>query len=214
MTIKRIALVFIVLVAFSCQDDEKRLEEQQRDAKAKELIFNNINKGWTFATPPLNPKTQSMIANWAELRLFLTELNEKPKSSIGAFQKKAKVLSRKARDLSSNIPPPFNKPQIKARISVLTTKINSINLYINLDAVPDQKVVANVIDANEELGALYRELDEIVRRAEIPKEEGETDMIRMLDTTRAIPNTPPPPMSPMEQIRLNQQREVHKQIVK
>ncbi|HOZ74226.1 MAG TPA: hypothetical protein PLS51_03910 [Flavobacterium sp.] len=204
MIINRILLVFAALLVMACQNDDKRLEEQARDAKAKELIFSNINKGWNFATPALMPKTQAMVGNWTELRLFLTELNEKPQSSIGAFQKKAKALSKKAKDLTNNIPAPFNKPQIKARIAVLTTKINSINLYINLDGIPDQKVIANVVDANEELAALYREFDETVRKSEIPKEEGEADMIRMLDTARAIPNTPPPTtISPMQQMQKN-----------
>lgn len=190
--------VLLLAVAFliSCQDEEAQRQAALKDAQKKELIFSNINKGWNFATPNLNPKTQSMVANWSELRLFLTELNQKPKSSIGEFRKKAKVLSTKAKELNNNIPYQFNKPEVKSRIAVLTTKINSINLFINLQEIPDQKVVALVKDANEELTALYRQMDEIVRKSEIPKEQGESDMIRMLDTTRAIPNTPPPPTQP------------------
>jgi len=192
MMMQRLTFFLAVLLVFSCQDDDKRLEEQRRDAKAKELIFNNINNGWTFSTPALNPAAQTVATNWTELRVFMTELNEKPQSSIGAFQKKAKTLSQKAIDLNNNIPVKFNKPEIKSRISVLTTKINSINLYINLQNIPDQKVIANISDANVQLNALYREMDEIMRKSIIPKEEGETDMIRMLDTARAIPT----PMQP------------------
>lgn len=192
MIIKRFAFFLAAFVLFSCQNDEKRLQEQQRDAALKERIFKNIENGWNFSTPPLNPTTQSQVSQWAELRMFQTELNDKPKITIGAFQKKARTLSKKALELVKNIPPKFNKPEVKSRIMVLTTKFNSINLYINLDAIPDQKVVANVADANIEMRALYRELDEIVRKSEIPKEEGEADMIRMLDTARAIPNKPTP----------------------
>jgi hypothetical protein len=36
------------------------------------------------------------------------------------------------------------------------------------------------------------QFDEIKRKSEIKMEEGESDMIRMLDTTRAIPNNPEP----------------------
>ena len=49
--------------------------------------------------------------------------------------------------------------------------------------------------ANIELSAFYRQMDEILRKSEIPKEQGESDMIRMLDTARAIPNTPKMPTS-------------------
>lgn len=179
-----------MIALVSCQDEEAQRQAALKDAKKKEQIFSNINDGWNFTTPSLSPKTQSMVANWAELRLFLNELTQKPKSSIGEFRKKAKVLSTKAKELGNNIPYQFNKPEVKSRIAVLTTKINSINLFINLHEIPDQKVVALVNDANDELRALYRQMDEIVRKTEIPKEQGESDMIRMLDTARAIPSTP------------------------
>jgi hypothetical protein len=79
---------------------------------------------------------------------------------------------------------------------VLVTKVNSVNLFINLQDIPDEKVVAIISDINVELASLYGQLDEIVRKSDIPKEQGEADMIRMLDTARAIPttknNTSPP----------------------
>jgi hypothetical protein len=190
MKSKIYGLLLMTLALVSCQDEEAQRQAALKDAKKKEQIFANINKGWNFTMPGLNPKTQGMVANWGELRLFLNELTQKPKSSIGEFRKKAKVLSTKARELNNNIPHNFNKPEIKSRIAVLATKINSINLFINLHDIPDQKVVTLVRDANQELHALYREMDEIVRKTEIPKEQGEADMIRMLDTARAIPTTP------------------------
>lgn len=49
-------------------------------------------------------------------------------------------------------------------------------------------MVSLITDVNIELKALYLQLDEIVRKSEIPTEEGETEMKQMLDTTRAIPS--------------------------
>ena len=90
--------------------------------------------------------------------------------------------------MNANIPLTFNKPEVKSRIAVLVTKINAINLFINLDDIPAQKIVSLVADVNEEMLSLTRQMDEIIRKNAIPKEEGESDMIRMLDTARAIPN--------------------------
>lgn len=181
--------LFLFFFLISCNDNaEKREAENLKDAKKKELIFETINKGWNFSIPSITPSSQEVINNWNEWRLFLNEIELKPKSSIGAFQKKSKALSKRVMDLNMNIPPTFNKPEIRSRISVLVTKINSINLFINLDDIPDQKVVALVSEVNIELISLTRQMDEIIRKNAIPKEEGESDMIRMLDTTRAIPN--------------------------
>ena len=182
-------LFLLLLLMLSCQDNkEQRLIETAKDAKKQEIIYDNINKGWNFNAKPINPASEGLVNMWKEWRLFLNELNRKPKSTIGAFQKKAKELSKKAADLNNNIPMAYNKPEVKSRISVLISKINSLNLFINLDEIPDQKVVALVTEINIQMISLQSQLDEIVRKNTIPKEEGESDLIQMLDTSRAIPN--------------------------
>ena len=176
---------------YSCADDtEKRAAENARDQKKKDAVFSNISNAWTFNTQPINPASQALTSGWPEWRILLDELSQKPKSTIGAFRKKAKTLSLKVKDMTGTVPAEYNKPQIKARIAVLQTKINSLNLYVNLGDVPDKKVIALIADINTELAALQRQIDEIVRKKQIPKEQGESDMIKMLDTSRAIPNVP------------------------
>lgn len=188
MKLQNTVLLMALLLLFSCQDNkEQRLIENAKDTKKKETIFNNINKGWNFNTNSINPASQGLVAMWPEWRGFLLELNSKPKSTIGAFQKKAKALSKKVAELNNNIPIAYNKPEIKSRIAVLISKINSLNLYINLDEIPDNKVVALVLEINVQLLSLQNQLDEIVRKSTIPIEEGESDLIQMLDTSRAIP---------------------------
>jgi hypothetical protein len=189
MKLQITVLLMAFLLLFSCQDNkEQRLIENAKDAKKKETIFNNINKGWNFNANPINPPSQGLVAMWPEWRIFFLELKNKPKSTIGAFQKKAKELSKKVAELNNNIPMAYNKPEVKSRIAVLISKINSLNLFINLDEIPDQKVVALVTEINIQLISLQSQLDEIVRKSTIPKEEGESDLIQMLDTSRAIPN--------------------------
>lgn len=189
MNYKFFIYFFLIFALNSCQDEGvKRRAEYEKEVKKQEVIFNNISKAWNFSYPALNPQTQVDIKNWNEWRLLQDDLSEKPKSSIGAFQKKAKILSKRAKDLNSSIPQKFNNPEIKSRIAVLSIKINSINLYINLDQIPDEKVIALIKDVNIEINSLCQQLDEIERKNEIPLEEGESEMIKMLDTTRAIPS--------------------------
>jgi hypothetical protein len=187
---KQPLLILLALMTLaSCNDDaERRIIENARDQKKKEAVFSKINQAWNFRTSPANPAAASLAVKWAEYRIFLGELSQKPQSTIGAFRKKAKTLSLKAKDLNNHIPIQFDKPEIRSRIAVLTTKINSLNLYINLNDIPDQDVIALISDINTELTSLQIQMGEIVRKSQIPKEEGEADMIRMLDTARAIPN--------------------------
>lgn len=186
---QNILYIFILtFFALSCQDNSnERLADQKKAAQKKEIIFENISKGWVFTNPQLSSNVQSKINTWMEWRTFVTEINQKPKSSIGAFQKKAAILSKKVVDLNLSIPLEFNKPQVRSRITVLTTKIKALDLFIHLQQIPDKKVIQFIQETNIEITSLTLQFEEIVRRSQIQKEEGEPDFIKMKDTTRAIP---------------------------
>ena len=189
MPFKSFYFLLILLLLVSCQNNNKELiVEQQKEAQKREVVFSTIERGWVFDISPIEAATQAKINNWVEWRNFLTEINQKPKSTIGAFQKKEAVLSKKAMDLQMNIPFEFDNQQIKSRISVIITKVKSLDLYIHLRQIPEQKVIKLVNELNTEIDYFQLQMEEIVKRSEIPMEEGEQDLIKMKDTTRAIPN--------------------------
>ncbi|MCI4444009.1 MAG: hypothetical protein JHC39_10970 [Lentimicrobium sp.] len=197
MKIKFIFFLSLIFVLFSCKNDtEKRLAETEKAAKKKELIFSNINKGWVFNANPINATSQANTLSWNEWRSFLTELEQKPKKTIGAFQKKSTEISKKAMALNDNIPIKFSTPQIKSRISTLITKVRMLDLFIHLNDIPDQKIIVLVGEINEELVSLQNQMDKMVQKSKIPLEEGESDLLKMLDTSRAIPNVKPDPNLP------------------
>ena len=68
---------------------------------------------------------------------------------------------------------------------VLQTRINSLDLYINLDRIPLDLLKKYISEINEELVAITAQMDAVFIRAEIPVEEGELEAIQQLrDTTR------------------------------
>jgi hypothetical protein len=189
MKYKIIPFLFLIISLTSCKDDnQKRIAENEKDAKKKEVVFSNIKKGWVFYDTPINTTAEESVATWNELRLFLAELAQKPKRTIGAFQQKATAISKKAMALNENVPIQFNKPQIKSRISTLITKVRLLDLYIHLDVISDKKVVHLIAEINNELASLQRQMDKIVEKSKIPAEEGESELMKMMDDSRAIPN--------------------------
>ena len=182
------SLIFLLL---SCKNDnEKRMVENKKEIQKREVIFKNIQKGWVLYDTPVTEAAEKSIASWNEWRIFVAELSQKPKKTIKAFQQKSKALSKKAMALNDNIPYEYNNPQIKSRISTLITKVRLLDLFINLDNIPDKKVTLLVSGINLELVSLQRQMDKIVEKSKIPIEEGESELRRMMDTARAIPNTP------------------------
>lgn len=174
----------------SCkQDSQQRDAENKKAAQKKEVIYKNISKGWDFYATPINTTSEKSVASWTEFRQFLDELGQKPRKTIGAFQKKASELSKKVLLLNNNIPYQFQQPQIKSRIGTLITKVRLLDLFIHLDNISDKKVIVLVGEINAELVSLQRQMDKITEKSKIPVEEGESEMLRMRDTTRAIPST-------------------------
>lgn len=192
MKFKYIAFLISIIVLFSCQDeDATRERERLKNSKKSELLFDKINKGWNFNIASSSTEVESILKNWAQWNDFKNEIEQKPKSSINAFRKKAIALSKKAEVLSKNVPEKFNNPQVKSRISIIITQLHSLDLYINLDNIPAEKVVSIIPNINRGLQSLEAQFQEILRKEKIPMEQGEADMIKMLDTTRAIPSSKP-----------------------
>lgn len=197
MKLKFTAIFFIVFFIQSCRNDsEKQLVDTEKNLQKNELIVANISKIWRFNATPSNLASQENTVKWNEWRLFLAELNQKPKKSIRAFQNKATELSKKGMALNENIPFEIDKPQIKARIATLITKVRLLDLFIHLKIIPESKVLVLLTQINEELTSLQNQMDKIVQKSKIPLEEGESDLIKMLDSSRAIPNEQPDPNIP------------------
>lgn len=185
------------LLMTSCKDNIQSLEAENKKAtQKKEVIYKNISKSWDFYGTPINTTSEESAASWTEFRQFLDELGQKPGKTIGAFQKKATALSQKVLLLNNTIPYQFQQPQIKSRISALITKVRLLDLFIHLDNIPDYKVILLIGEINAELVSLQRQMDKITEKSKIPVEDGESDMLKMLDTSRAIPNSSTDPNLP------------------
>lgn len=192
MKLKLLIAFILCFAIFSCKDDDsKTIQANAKETQKKEQLFASINNAWVFNTPLPNAAVQSRIQNWAEWRLFLTELNQKPKSSIGAFQQKAKTLSLRVTDLQNNIPSIFNKPEIISRIMTLSTKVKSLDLFINLSYIQDQKVIKLIPEINSELASLQSQMEEIIKKSEIKLEDGEAEMLRSIVKDSVIKPTQP-----------------------
>lgn len=187
----RFLFLCITLFLFSCEEDnEKRLMQQQKEIAKKEEIFQKINNAWSFRSMKLESSSQDLVKDWAEWRLFLTELQQKPTSSIGAFQKKSKNLTQKADALLNSLPQALTNLEFKSRFTVLLNHFRSLELYIHLDAIPEKKVIDLITDINLQLASIELQMNELIRKRQIPMEKGEADMIRMLDTSRAVREIP------------------------
>jgi hypothetical protein len=178
----------------SCKEDTKVREmEILKAKKEKELVFNAIDQAWSFPARNLTPESQIIATSWNEWRLFNNELQQKPASTINAYKVKTKSLVQKADVLEGSIPTRLNKPKFKSRLAALITKLKALNMFLNIDRIPEKRVIAMVTDLNLEVNAINDQIEEIVRRSHIPLEDGEAVMIKSIggktDETSPVPET-------------------------
>lgn len=179
-----VAIFFLFLTLVACDDFTKQNEESLKLTQKKELVFKSISKKWQFVFPEARPEVKQVINGWNHWEQFKRELEEKPKTSLLAFQLKVKTVSKKADSLSLTVPEEFNIPQVRSRLVTLNTKIKSLDTFIHLDAIPEKRILTLISEINEEIKGVYTQWDEVIIKKAIPKEVGEDDMIRALDTTR------------------------------
>jgi hypothetical protein len=176
-------LSFFMLLC-SCQEDAQHHLDAQKIAQKNEAVFKNISKMWQFQFPSARPEITATLNSWNAWRQFEIELLQKPKSTLSAFQLKTKNIASKADALIASIPEEYNKPQVLSRFAALNTKLKSLELYLNLRVIPEQKVAQLIPEINEEIKGLYNQWDEILIKKAIPKEIGEALMLQALDTAR------------------------------
>ena len=180
---KSLFIVFVSFFLFSCEEDTTQADNKEILAKNSQT-FNLVNSVWNLSIPSTSPNVQRELSNWNAWQQFVIEINQKPKSNLTAFQLKTKNLSSKIDSLGINIPTSFDKPQVKSRISSLSTKIRMLDNFINLTDVPQNKIKELLPEINQEIAALVGQWEEIYIKKQIPTEEGESYMIKALDTTR------------------------------
>jgi hypothetical protein len=169
----------------SCEeDDRQRRVDTIRAEKHNDSILKIISNNWSFEVASPTPAVQQRIITWTEWNQLVTELKDKPKGGINAYKQKTKNLVDKANRVRQNLPAMFAKPQVYSRLGVLVTKIKDLYTYLNVDVIQDKKVLKLIAETRQEIISVQNQLDEIIRISQIPKEQGEEEMLRALDTTR------------------------------
>lgn len=168
----------------NCADDTNRNANSTKAAQKNAEVFEGISKKWNFKFPATKPEIQSVLNNWNDWDQFKKELEQKPKTTLLAFQMKIENVAQKSDSLSLTIPAKFDIPQVRSRLVTLNTKINSLDTYLHLQVIPQKKIFTLIDEINIELRGVYNQMEEIIIKQAIPREIGEDDMIKALDTSR------------------------------
>lgn len=177
-------ILILTLGLISCENDAQQQLEADKIVQKNEAVFKSISKMWQFNFPNASPVIKANLNAWNEWRQFEIEMRQKPKSSLSAFRLKTKNITTKADTLVVTAPLEYQKPQVLSRLTTLNTKIKSLETFMNLQVIPEDRIAKLIPEINEEIKGLYNQWEEIIIKKAIPKEIGEDLMLQALDTTR------------------------------
>ena len=178
-------LISLLLILNSCKDNTKELQENQiRLQEHNDSVFKVLNEKWNFRMPAVSKPVSEEIKDWKQWSELNDELKFKPVSSIVAFQKKTEKLNSILSALPGSIPTELDLPEIRARFTVLINTFNFVDMYLRVDPVPISEINSLLPQVNKQLTSITQKMDEIMIKKSIPKEIGEEEMLRALDTIR------------------------------
>lgn len=158
----------------------------------QDSIFQVINEKWIFASPVSTPEVKTKFKDWKEWRDFENEITIRPLTSLSAFRKKAAQLALLAQLLPNNIPPDFKKPEVESRIDLLISHINSLDMFMELDVIPEKEIALLIPNINKNMQSIIDQCNELLVRKGLPKEPGEEALKVKVDTVkRATSNAIP-----------------------
>lgn len=177
--------LIILVVLCGCKkttSDTYSLNEEQ--VRRQDSLFNNVNQKWVFERPEIPKNVQDKINEWKEWHDLLEEISSKPLSSLSAFRQEAENLTALGEKLSVSVPEGFNNHAVQSRIALLNTHLQNLDMYMQLDLIPDKKISEILANINKSTQSIVNQMEEILLKKSIPREEGEENLYQNIDTVR------------------------------
>ena len=181
---KYIFILFLTGISLiGCQKKVETIDTAQNQPTQDSLI-RTIHAKWNFKISISNPAVSTKLSNWEEWRNYVNELTIAPNPSLSAFKHKAGNLVQKVALIRSNIPELYNKQETKARISLLETNIQNLDMHLELDPMNQKEVLRLLGAIQKNTNSIIYQFDEFEIKAKIPKEIGEDQLIHPVDTIK------------------------------
>ncbi|HUH25113.1 MAG TPA: hypothetical protein VLY87_00670 [Flavobacterium sp.] len=181
---KNIVVLFLIGISlFGCQ----KKTETNVDAVTQvvqDSLIRTIHAKWKFKVAIANATVSTKLSNWEAWRNYVNELTIVPNPSLSALKHKAGNLVEKTAVLRTSIPEFYNKQEAKARVSLLETNIQNLDMQLELEPMHLKEILRLLEAIQKNTNSLIYQFEEFEVKAKIPKEVGEDQLRQPLDTIK------------------------------
>lgn len=176
-------LILLATVTISCKK-EVAPTPSVTNKISQDSMVKNIHKQWKFTVAVSNPSVNSKLSTWEDWRNYSNELTIAPNASLTNLTRKATALVEKSAVLKNNIPELYNKPETKARLTLLETNIQRLDMFLELEPLNVKEISGLLASIQKNTSSLINQFDEFEIKAKIPKETGEDQLHQRIDTIK------------------------------
>lgn len=151
---------------------------------SQDSLVRSIQQKWKFNITISNPAVSTKLSNWEDWRSFINELTITPNATLSNISHKAATLVQKASVLKNTVPEMYNKQETKARITLLETNLQRLDMLLGLEPLNLKDITKLLTNIQKNTNSLINQFDEFEVKAKIPKEIGEDQLMQPMDTIK------------------------------
>lgn len=151
---------------------------------SQDSMVKNIHEKWKFTVNVSNPAINSKLSNWENWRNYVNELTITPNAGLRNLIHKSNALVEKAAVLKNDIPEMYNRPETKARFSLLETHVQNLNMQLELEPLNVKEINTLLANIQKSTNSIINQFNEFEIKSKIPKELGEDQLIQPIDTIK------------------------------
>jgi len=176
-------VLFVLAALTGCKKEAEPVDAAVLQVYQDSLV-RTVQGKWKFTVAIENPVVSTKLSNWEEWRNFVNELIIAPDPSVSHLQHKAGNLVQNTALLRNNIPELYNRQETAARIGLLETNVQNLDMHLDLEPINQTEVLRLLANIQKNTTSLIHQFDEFEVKARIPREEGESQLIHSIDTVK------------------------------
>mgnify|MGYP003406620669 FL=1 len=179
-------IALIVLTALSMLSCKKETTQADKPVAtiSQDSLVRSIHDKWKFTIAINNPTITKNLSNWEDWRNYVNELTITPNPSLGNMAHKTTKLVSMVAVLKNSIPEKYNKQETKARLALLETNIQSLDMLLGLEPINIKEIHKLLANIQKNTNSIINQFNEFEVKAQIPKEIGESELTQPVDTIK------------------------------
>lgn len=179
-------IALIILTTFTILACKKETVQTEKPVAtiSQDSLVRSIHDKWKFTVAINNSTISKNLSNWEDWRNYVNELTIAPNPSLGNMAYKTTKLVSMVAVLKNSIPEKYNKQETKARLALLETNIQSLDMLLGLEPINIKEIHKLLANIQKNTNSIINQFNEFEVKAQIPKEIGESELIQPVDTIK------------------------------